>query len=78
MEILDGTLENPDPDTVEVLDPEELRQVAIAADAVAEAQDQVAAAVIAARRADYSWGKIAIALGVTRQAAHEKYGGLTR
>ena len=73
---LETTLENLDPGTLEVIDPRELRQIASAVDAVADAQQRAEAAVIAARRADYSWGKIAIALGVTRQAAHERYSGL--
>ncbi len=74
---LESALEKLDPQSVEALDPKELRQVAVAADAVADAQDQVEAAVIAAHRAGYSWGKIAIALGVSRQSAHERYSALT-
>ncbi len=44
---------------------------------LADAQRQVDAAVLAAHGAGYSWGKIAIALGVSRQSAHERYSGRT-
>ena len=74
---LESALDNLDHDTVEVIDPKELRQIAQAVDSLTDAQQTVQAAVIAAHRAGYSWGKIAIALGVSRQSAHEKYSVLT-
>lgn len=74
---LESALDNLDPQTVEVLDPRELRDIATAVDSLTDAQRQVDAAVLAAHGAGYSWGKIAIALGVSRQSAHERYRGRT-
>jgi len=74
---LESALDNLDHDTVEVIDPKELRQIAQAVDSLTDAQQTVQAAVVAAHRAGYSWAKIAVALGVSRQSAHEKYSGLT-
>ena len=45
-----------------------------AAEAVAEHQRQLEAAVIDARRLGLSWEKIGAAVGITRQAAHERWG----
>lgn len=41
------------------------------------AQRLIVAAVVAARAAGYSWASIALALNVSRQAAHERDSGST-
>lgn len=70
---LEDALKGLDPASLDVVDPVELRAVAEAADAEAAQRQRVMDAVRAAREAGYSWGKIAIALGVTRQSARERF-----
>jgi hypothetical protein len=66
--------ENFDPADAEIRDLDELRAVANAADAVKDAnarlQDAVAVAYLLG---GYSWNRIADALGVSRQAARQRY-----
>lgn len=73
---LEHALEALDVDAVSVVDPAELREVAAAVDAQAAERERVIRAVSAARKADFSWGMIAIALGTTRQSAHERFSKL--
>src|SRR5207237_5060701 len=40
----------------------------------ATAEEQLAGAVVAARRLGHSWGELGVALGVTRQAAQQRFG----
>ena len=54
----------------------DLRDVAVAVDAVATADARLREAVTMARAHGRSWNRIAIALGVSRQAARQKYGEL--
>ena len=54
----------------------DLREVAEAADAVAAAQARVNEAVIVARAHGHSWGRIGVALGMSRQAARQRFGVL--
>lgn len=42
----------------------------------ATVDDALAAAVTGLRRAGYSWSEIAARLGITRQAAHQRWGHL--
>lgn len=49
-------------------------EVSRAAKAVAEHQQRLEAAVLEARRLGLSWEKIGAAAGITRQAAHERWG----
>ncbi len=78
IEALENALDNLDPDSVKITDPVELRAIAEYVDQIEATQRLVEAAVVAARAAGYSWARIALALNVSRQAAHEKYSGLTR
>jgi hypothetical protein len=63
-----------DPDTVTVDDVSDLRAVAEAADAVAAAEARLREAVEVAHARGRSWGRIGVALGVTRQAARKRFG----
>lgn len=58
-------------------DATELRAIAEAVIASAEAEDAVTNAVVAARRASHSWASIALMLGVTTQSAQARYAPLT-
>ncbi len=63
-----------DPASSEVRDVAELRAVAEAADEVDRANARLRDAVaVAYLLAGYSWNRIAIALGVSRQAARQRY-----
>ncbi|MBA2731179.1 MAG: sigma-70 family RNA polymerase sigma factor [Euzebyaceae bacterium] len=55
-------------------DPRDLRRIGLALGDVATAEGELADAVAAARANDRSWGEIALALGVSKQAARERYG----
>ena len=63
-----------DPEKVKVDDASDLRAVAEAADAVAAAEAQLREAVEVAHARGRSWGRIGVALGVTRQAARKRFG----
>lgn len=75
IEALESALDNLDPDSVKVTDPVELRAIAEYVDQIEETQRLIDSAVEAARAAGYSWARIALALNVSRQAAHERYAG---
>jgi hypothetical protein len=62
-----------DPATAKVDDPSDLRAVAEAADQVGQSEDLVTERVAAARAKGRSWNRIAIALGVSRQAARHRF-----
>ncbi|WP_246182972.1 hypothetical protein [Mycolicibacterium grossiae] len=50
------------------------RGLATARDRLDEAKRDYAEAVLAARRAGFSWGEIGSVLGVSRQALHRRFG----
>lgn len=62
-----------DPATAEVEDASDLRTIAEAADAISDAEARLTEAVVRARANGRSWNRIAIALGVSRQAARQRY-----
>lgn len=66
-------LDQIDPDTTPAEDISDLRAVAEALVNAAAAQEHLEAAVKAARSHGRSWGRIALALGTSRQAARERY-----
>ena len=66
-----------DPDTTAAEDPADLRRIGIALRALADEQREVEQAVAAARANGRSWGEIGLVLGVSRQAARERYGQRT-
>ncbi|HEY7045316.1 MAG TPA: hypothetical protein VH419_16720 [Nocardioidaceae bacterium] len=65
-----------DPESADFERVDDLRAVAEAADAVAAAQANLNAQVAQARAKGGSWGRIGIALGVSRQAARQRYSDL--
>lgn len=67
-------LDGLDPATTPAEDASDLKVIADAVDDVAAAEQRLRAAVQAARANGRSWARIGIALGVTRQSAHERYG----
>jgi hypothetical protein len=67
-----------DPAPGEFVDAEPLRRVAAAVDALERADRQVASEVATARDAGLSWTVIAAALGVSRQAARQRFADSAR
>lgn len=66
-----------DPTTADVDQTEDLRQVAAACDAVRTDEARLRAAVQIARAQGRSWNQIAVALGVSRQAARQRFAAKT-
>lgn len=62
-----------DPATAHVEDATDLRAVAEAADAVRADEARLTEAVQIARAHGHSWNRIAVVLGVSRQAARQRY-----
>ncbi|WP_019810711.1 ECF-type sigma factor [Saccharomonospora halophila] len=65
--------DNLDPDTDEVDHTDDLRTIADAAEAVTADQARLREAVALARAHGRSWNDIALALGVSRQAARQRF-----
>lgn len=63
-----------DPDAEDWDDPADLRAIADALQDVAKAENDLAEAVAAARKHQRNWAEIGMALGVTRQAARQRFG----
>lgn len=66
-------LDSIDPETTPLEDTSDLRAVAEAQDAVAAALRHLETTVVAARVGGRSWGAIGLALGMSRQAAQERF-----
>jgi len=62
-----------DPDTAQSDNTEDLAQVAAASATVRTDEDRLRQAVQAARAKGRSWNQIAVALGVSRQAARQRF-----
>lgn len=62
-----------DPETAKVLPTEDLRGIAVAADAVRADEARLREAVAIARAQGRSWNQIAVALGISRQAARQRF-----
>jgi hypothetical protein len=62
-------------DTAEVDQTEDLQQLAAVTDAVRASEAQLREAVEVARARGRSWNEIAVALGVSRQAARQRFSG---
>ena len=65
--------ETVDIDDLREADTSSLRRITELADRRESIDDELAAAVAAARRDRHSWALIGAMLGVSRQAAHHKY-----
>ena len=72
---LEQRLDNLDPDGIKVRDITELRAIAQAADAARRAEAEIVERVELARAHGRSWNLIALALGVSRQAARQRFAG---
>ncbi len=75
---IDRWLDSVDPADVELRDAVHLRRIIRARDGVAAAEHELREAVRDAREAGDSWAIIAAGLGVSRQAAWERFGGAGR
>lgn len=62
-----------DPSTAEVELTDDLRTIAMAAEAVRADDARLREAVLLARAHGRSWNRIALALGVSRQAARQRF-----
>ncbi len=62
-----------DPDTAQVEGTDDLREIATAAEAVRADDARLREAVVLARARGRSWNHIALALGVSRQAARQRF-----
>ena len=67
-----------DPATAEVERTEELRAIAAVSEAVRADEARLREAVEVARAHDRWWNQIAVALGVSRQAARQRQAGICR
>ncbi len=63
-----------DPDPADARDASHIRRIIAASEAVEVAQGELVAAVAAARAAGDTWDAIGVALGVSRQAAYQRFG----
>jgi hypothetical protein len=66
-----------DPTSADVDQTEDLRQIAAACDAVRTDEARLREAVQIARAQGRSWNQIAVALGVSRQAARQRFAAKT-
>lgn len=66
-----------DPDTAEVDRTDDLRQVAAMSETLRSGEAQLCETVNIARAHGRSWNQIAIALGVSRQAARQRFADRT-
>lgn len=62
-----------DPAAADVLRIDDLREVAVVSEAVRTDEERLRKAVAAARAHGRSWNQIAVALGVSRQAARQRF-----
>ncbi len=67
-------LESLDPAATPAEDPRDLRRIGLALRSLADDQREVDEAVAAAREKGRRWGEIGLVLGISRQAARERYG----
>jgi hypothetical protein len=67
-------LDSLDPATTSADDIRDLRAITAAVDAIAQDEARLTEAVGTARSKGRSWGMIARALGVSKQAAQQRYG----
>lgn len=67
-------LDSLDPAVTPAEDPADLRRIGLALRGLVEGQRAVDEAVAAARANGRSWADIGLVLGISRQAARERYG----
>ncbi|MGH3577414.1 MAG: hypothetical protein ACRDU0_07645 [Mycobacterium sp.] len=66
-------IERLDPDALVWSDASPLRHITTAAEEVADAELRLVVAVAAARDLGASWAAVGVALGISKQAAHERF-----
>ena len=71
-------LDNLDVDQAQPEDISDLRAIAAALDSVARGEGDLAEAVAEARANGRSWARIGTALGISRQAAHDRFARRTQ
>ena len=64
---------DPDDDSVDIDDPADLRQIALALRAVVDAEKILTLSIMSARANGRSWNEIARVLGMSRQATRKRY-----
>ena len=74
----EGLAEGLDPETAKVVVTEDLREIADAAQTVREDEARLREAVEIARAHGRSWNQVAVALGVSRQAARQRFADKVR
>lgn len=75
---VDRWLDGLDPDEQPARDARHLRRIAEAQQAIDEAQQELRDAVAAARQAGDSWAAVGMVLGVSRQAAYQRFAANSR
>jgi hypothetical protein len=63
-----------EPNPADARDATHMRRIVAAATALQDAEEELHSAVAAARDAGDTWDMIGVALGVTRQAAYQRFG----
>lgn len=71
---IEAFLDAVDPDPADARDASHIRRIIAANEAVHSAEEELRAAVTAARAADDTWDAIGVALGTSRQAAYQRFG----
>lgn len=71
---IDEWLDTIEPNPADARDASHLRRIIAAKEAVQTAESELRAAVNAARAAGDTWAAIGVALGITRQAAFQRFG----
>ena len=77
-ERFEGLAEDLDPETARVLVTEDLRGIADAAQTLRDDEARLREAVEIARAHGRSWNQVAVALGVSRQAARQRFADKVR
>lgn len=67
-------LDSVEPNRSDARDASRMRRIIAAREAVDAASEELAEAVAAARDAGDTWAMIGVALGITRQAAYQRFG----
>lgn len=71
---IEGWLDSIEPDPADARDASHIRRIIAAAEALGSADSELRAAVAAARAAGDTWDAIGVALGISRQAAYQRFG----
>ncbi|GCB01625.1 hypothetical protein NCCNTM_52590 [Mycolicibacterium sp. NCC-Tsukiji] len=71
---IEGFLDAIEVDPADARDSSNIRRIIAANKAVKAAQGELAEAVLAAREAGDTWDVIGVALGISRQAAYQRFG----